>query len=139
MTIWVAAQSPPALAGWLTEQFGVEAANLDSVGLGKAQDIEVFQHARRPGNARARIPSRTQTHGNGFQQEWVRERILAPATKDDDFVDSVTRLDPPPQILWGTCGNVTNRALRELLARAFPAARAHLAAGEPVVELTNQQ
>jgi len=112
LTIWVDAQLPPALAGWLTEQFGVEAANLDSVGLRQAQDIEIFQHARRPGHV-----------------------IM---TKDDDFVDIVTRLGPPPQILWVTCGNVTNRALRELLARAFPSARAHLAAGEPVVELTNQ-
>jgi len=39
LTIWVDAQLPPVLAGWLTEQFGVEAANLDSVGLRKAQDI----------------------------------------------------------------------------------------------------
>ena len=79
MTIWVDAQLPPALAGWLTEQFGVEAANLDSVGLRQAQDIEIFQHARRPGHV-----------------------IM---TKDDDFVDIVTRLGPPPQILWVTCGN----------------------------------
>ena len=111
MTIWVDAQLPPTLAAWLTEQFKVEAANLDTVGLGHAPDISIFQHARKPGHV-----------------------IM---TKDDDFVDLVTRLGPPPQILWVTCGNVTNRALRDLLVRAFPAAQAHLAAGEPVVELTN--
>lgn len=97
----------------MTEQFGVEAVNLDSIGLRTALDVEIFQRARHSGHV-----------------------IM---TKDDDFVDIVTRLGPPPQILWITCGNVTNRALRELLARAFPAAQAHLAAGEPVVELTNQQ
>jgi len=111
LTIWIDAQLPPALAGWLTAQFGVEAANLESVGLQQAQDIDIFQHARQPGHV-----------------------IM---TKDDDFVDIVTRLGPPPQILWVTCGNVTNRALRELLIRAFPAARALLEGGEPVVELTS--
>ncbi len=112
MTFWIDAQLPPALAGWLTAQFDVEAANLEAVGLRQAQDIEIFQRARQPGHV-----------------------IM---TKDEDFVDIVTRLGPPPQILWITCGNVTNRALRDLLGRAFPAARAHLEAGEPVVELTSR-
>ncbi|HWL93631.1 MAG TPA: DUF5615 family PIN-like protein [Phycisphaerae bacterium] len=57
-------------------------------------------------------------------------------TKDDDFVDIVTRLGAPPQILWVTCGNVTNRALHQLLLNAFLSVRAHLESGEPVVELT---
>ncbi|NOT00339.1 MAG: DUF5615 family PIN-like protein [Phycisphaerales bacterium] len=112
MTIWVDAQLPPALAGWLTQQFDVEAFNLDHVGLRQASDIDIFQHARRPG--------------------------IVVMTKDDDFVDIVTRLGRPPQILWVTCGNVTNRALRELLRRVFPIVRAHLEAGEPVVEITNR-
>ncbi len=59
-------------------------------------------------------------------------------TKDDDCVDIVTRLGPPPQILWVTCGNVANRARRDLLVRAFPTAKAHLEAGEPVVELASR-
>ena len=33
-------------------------------------------------------------------------------TKDNDFIDLVYRLGTPPQILWLTCGNVTNRNLR---------------------------
>ncbi|MBK8268152.1 MAG: DUF5615 family PIN-like protein [Planctomycetes bacterium] len=109
MTIWVDAQLPPALANWLTDQFSVKAINLDAVGLRQAQDIDIFQRARLPNHV-----------------------IM---TKDDDFVDIVTRLGPPPQILWITCGNVTNAALRSLLSRAFPEA-ALLQAGEPVVELT---
>ncbi len=110
MTIWVDAQLPPALADWLREQFGVDAVSLDSLGLRQAQDLEIFQRAGRLGHV-----------------------IM---TKDDDFVDIITRLGPPPQILWVTCGNVTNRAMRELLSRAFPTVRAHLEAGEAVVELT---
>jgi predicted nuclease of predicted toxin-antitoxin system len=112
MTFWIDAQLPPALAGWLTAQFGVQAANLESAGLRQAQGIDIFQHAGQPGHV-----------------------II---TKDEDFVDIVTRLGPPPQILWVTCGNVTNRALRELLTRTFPAALKYLEAGEPVVELTSR-
>jgi predicted nuclease of predicted toxin-antitoxin system len=56
-------------------------------------------------------------------------------TKDADFADMVTRLGPPPQVLWLRCGNTSNAALRVLLARDLPAALARLAAGEPLVEL----
>jgi predicted nuclease of predicted toxin-antitoxin system len=101
--IWVDAQLPPALAEWLKAQFGVNAFTLDDVGLRNAQDIEIFQRARHA------------------------DHVVM--TKDEDFVDIVTRLGPPPQIIWVTCGNVTNRALRELL-------RKHLDAGEPIVEVT---
>ncbi len=41
-------------------------------------------------------------------------------TKDSDFVDLVCRLGTPPQIIWLTCGNVTNRNLRRIMAIAFP-------------------
>lgn len=112
MTFWIDAQLPPALAAWLTAQFGVEATNLESLGLRHAQDIEIFRQACKPGHV-----------------------IL---TKYEEFVDIVTRLGPPPQILWVTCGNVTNKALRELLTRAFPAVLKHLETGEPVVELTSR-
>ncbi len=86
--------------------------DLDSVGLRAASDIEIFNYARQPGHV-----------------------IM---TKDDDFVDLVTRLGPPPQVVWVTCGNVTNRAMRELLAGAFGAVSEHLEAGERVVELTSR-
>jgi predicted nuclease of predicted toxin-antitoxin system len=39
-------------------------------------------------------------------------------TKDSDFVDLVCRLGVPPQILWLTCGNVTNRNLRGTFLQA---------------------
>lgn len=56
-------------------------------------------------------------------------------SKDRDFVDLVLSRDPPPQMLWITCGNVTNRRLRELLQRAFPDAVTLLSTGIPIVEL----
>ena len=56
-------------------------------------------------------------------------------SKDSDFVDLVTRLGPPPQIIWLTCGNTSNAFLREMLRDAWPHIAALLAAGEPLVEI----
>jgi predicted nuclease of predicted toxin-antitoxin system len=42
--------------------------------------------------------------------------------KDSDFVEMVLRLGTPPQLLWVTCGNVTNRHLQGLLTQVFPKA-----------------
>jgi predicted nuclease of predicted toxin-antitoxin system len=110
MNIWIDAQLPPTLAAWLTETFGVEAVSLRDLGLRDAQDIEIFKAARTEGT------------------------IIM--TKDSDFVDLVTRLGTPPQILWITCGNVTNRSLRQLLTPTFPDALQLLQTGERVVEIS---
>ena len=45
--------------------------------------------------------------------EAAKQPNLVILTKDSDFVDLVCRLGSPPQILWLTCGNVTNRNLRQ--------------------------
>ncbi|MEH2436534.1 MAG: DUF5615 family PIN-like protein [Nostoc sp.] len=58
-------------------------------------------------------------------------------TKDSDFVDLACRLGIPPQILWLTCGNVTNRNLQRLLAIALPDAIEQLRQGEAIVEITS--
>jgi predicted nuclease of predicted toxin-antitoxin system len=94
MNIWVDAQLPPTLANWLTNTFDVEASSLRDIGLRDARDIEIFEAAR------------------------TLNVIIM--TKDSDFVDLVCRLGTPPQILWLTCGNVTNRNLRQLLTITLP-------------------
>ncbi|MBR8838068.1 MAG: hypothetical protein DSM106950_29730 [Stigonema ocellatum SAG 48.90 = DSM 106950] len=50
-------------------------------------------------------------------------------------MDLVTRLGTPPQILWLTCGNVTNRNLRRIFTKTFPDALRLLQAGENIVEI----
>lgn len=111
MKIWIDAQLPPTLADWLTEAFGLAASALRDLGLRDAQDIEIFTAAR------------------------AKNAVII--TKDSDFVDLVCRLGAPPQILWLTCGNVTNRNLRQLLSAALPDALEQLRQGEMIVEITN--
>ncbi|WP_335013237.1 hypothetical protein [Nostoc sp.] len=38
----------------------------------------------------------------------------------------------PPQILWITCGNVTNRNLRQILTATFPDSLEHLRQGKAI-------
>ena len=56
-------------------------------------------------------------------------------TKDRDFVDLVHRQGAPPQIIWVTCGNTSNREMIRILQATFAEACELLAAGEPVVEI----
>lgn len=111
MKVWIDAQLPPTLANWLTETFGLEARALRDLGLRDAGYMEIFEAAR--------------------------SENVAIMTKDSDFIDLVCRLGAPPQILWLTCGNVTNRNLRELLTATLPDALEQLRQGEMIVEITN--
>lgn len=97
MIVWTDAHLSPALAPWLTATFDIEAAALRTLGLREAEDPAIFEAARRAG------------------------AVLM--TKDADFVALVERLGPPPQIIWLTCGNTSNDALRALLA-TIPCAQA---------------
>ncbi len=111
MKIWIDAQLPPTLANWLTETFDLEAEALRDLELRDARDIEIFAAAR------------------------AENAVIM--TKDSDFIDLVCRLGTPPQILWLTCGNVTNRSLRQLLGATLPDALEQLRQGEMIVEISN--
>ena len=58
-------------------------------------------------------------------------------TKENDFVEMLERLGPPPKVLWVTCGNTSNARLREILSRQLPAAVARLEGGESLVEIAD--
>ncbi len=111
MKLWIDAQLPPALARWLTETFLLEAHSLRDLGLRDAKDLEIFMAAR-------------------------AENVII-MTKDSDFIDLVCRLGKPPQILWLTCGNVTNRNLKRLLLDTLEEALERLSQGDLIVEISN--
>lgn len=112
MKIWLDAQLPPTLAQWIRENFDLEAYALRELQLRDAKDLEIFIAAR------------------------AENAIIM--TKDSDFVDLVCRLGSPPQILWLTCGNVTNRNLRKLLTATLSNALKQLNRGEIIVEIGNK-
>ncbi|NEP57625.1 MAG: hypothetical protein F6K31_11475 [Symploca sp. SIO2G7] len=110
MTIWVDAHLSPAIANWITNTLGMEAVALRDLSLRDAEDPEIFEAAK------------------------AQQAIVM--TKDSDFVDLVERLGSPPQIIWLTCGNTSNKRLREILSGTLPKALELLAAGEALVEIS---
>jgi predicted nuclease of predicted toxin-antitoxin system len=109
--IWLDAHLPPALAAWLALETGETVAHLRTLGLRHAKDREIF-FAARQANA-----------------------ILM--TKDADFTEMVLRLGAPPAVVWLTCGNTSNEALRALLKTTFPRALKLIGSGEALVEITD--
>jgi predicted nuclease of predicted toxin-antitoxin system len=109
MIVWLDAQLPPTLAYWMRSRLGLHAKTLRELGLRDADDVEIFARAKADG------------------------AVLI--SKDSDFVDLVQRLGPPPQVVWLTCGNVTNAHLKDVFGRAWPKVASLLAAGESVIEL----
>jgi predicted nuclease of predicted toxin-antitoxin system len=55
-----------------------------------------------------------------------------------DFIELIYRFGSPPQILWVTCGNVTNRNLRQIFQKTFPQALTLLEQGEVIVEISDK-
>jgi predicted nuclease of predicted toxin-antitoxin system len=110
MRFWIDAQLPPQFAFWLQETFNVDAQSLKELGLRDAEDQVIFNAARNQGTV-----------------------II---TKDSDFIELVTRNGTPPQILWVTCGNVTNRNLKRIFQNAFPEALLLLQQNEMIVEIS---
>ncbi len=58
-------------------------------------------------------------------------------TKDRDFPDLLTRLGPPPHVIWVTCGNTSNARMRQIFEALFPQALLLLQGGDPLVEITD--
>ena len=57
-------------------------------------------------------------------------------TKDQDFVQLLNRLGPPPQVVWVTSGNTSNAQMRGILGQTFHKMVSLLRVGEPLVEIT---
>lgn len=92
------------------QELGVRAEHIEAVGLRDAKDYAIFAAAR--------------------------AAEVTVITKDLDFVHLLERHGPPPQLVWITCGNVTNPQLREIVRAAWPRVIELLAAGEPLVEIS---
>ena len=107
--IWLDAHLSPRLARWITERFGEEARPLREVGLREAEDLDIWEAARK---ANAIV-----------------------MTKDSDFEERVRRFGPPPHIIWLTCGNTSEEHLQQLLATRLSVALDLIRSGEALVEI----
>jgi len=105
----VDAQLSPALAPWMSAEFGVVAHALRDLDLRDANDREIFERAR-----------------------LVGATVL---TKDADFVELLRRRGPPPCVVWLTTGNSSNERVRQLLRAEWARIAERLEFGEGLVEL----
>ena len=112
MILWLDAQLPPKLAGWLSAQFGVTAVPVRDLGMLTASDSEILSAAHDAG--------------------------AVVVTKDSDFVTLIERTKPPPQVIWLTIGNTSNAALRDLFTATWPRAKELLESGEKLVEISGR-
>ena len=109
MKFWIDAQLSPALAPWLRDTFAVEAFSVQRLGLRDASDERIFLTAR------------------------AKKAIVI--TKDQDFVRLLERLGPPPEVIWITCGNISNARMRDIFLQDFESALLRLQEGRSLVEI----
>ncbi len=93
LLFWTDAQISPSIAKWLIETFNVQAASVRSINLREADDSVIFLTAR-DSNA-----------------------ILI--SKDIDILRLLFRFGQPPKVIWLTCGNTSNKALKQILLKNF--------------------
>lgn len=68
-----------------------------------------------------------------FRAARVADAIIL--TKDSDFAGLLEQHGSPPRILWLTCGNTSEAALQQILARHLSTALRLLDGGEDLVEI----
>jgi predicted nuclease of predicted toxin-antitoxin system len=111
MTVWLDAHLSPRIARWLSDSFAVTAAPVRELKLRDSEDEQIFFAAREAG--------------------------VVVMTKDSDFIDLLERHGSPLKIIWVTCGNTSEAALKAILSSAFPEAKRLLESGEDLVEIGN--
>lgn len=109
MIVWLDNHLSPALARWITTEFGHACLVVRELELARAPDGAIFQRAREAG--------------------------AVFVTKDRDFAELVDRRGPPPHIILLTCGNTSTAHLTKILDTRLPAALALIERGEPLVEI----
>jgi predicted nuclease of predicted toxin-antitoxin system len=107
--IWVDAQLPPAIAAWITEHFGIQAAAVRDLGLRDATDRQIFLAAQ--------------------------QAQVVVMTKDSDFLWLLEELGAPPRVIWITCGNTSNARLKAILDSTLTSAITLLETGDKLVEI----
>lgn len=109
MKIWIDAQLSPFMAEWIKATFNIDSFALRDMGLRDSTDKEIFFRAK--------------------------EENAILITKDIDFKILQDKFGPPPKIIWLTCGNTSNKKLKEILFKNLSNSIAMLNSGENLVEI----
>jgi len=113
MKRWIDAQLSPTIAAWIDANFvAIEATVVRDCDLRDAEDVVIYFAAR---DAAATV-----------------------MTKDSDFVNLQIQHGSPPKIIWITCGNTSNKRLKEILTTHLFKAVRLLEAGDTLVEISGQ-
>jgi predicted nuclease of predicted toxin-antitoxin system len=112
MIVWLDAQLPPAIADWISKTFNITCTPVRDLGLRDALDKKIFNEAKKAG--------------------------AVVITKDIDFSILQQRFGPPPKIIWLTCGNTSNKRLKEIFTTNLEKALNLLFAGENMVEIKGE-
>jgi len=113
MKVWLDAQLSPMIAGWIDKNYNISCTAVRELGLRDASDIEIFNEAKKA------------------------DAVVI--TKDIDFSLLQDRFGSPQKIIWRTCGNTSNKQLKEIFAANLQKAFDLLAGGEDLVEIKNIQ
>ena len=113
MNIWVDAQLSPLIAAWITSNFvEIEASCVRDLGLRDEEDAVIFLTAK------------------------AANAVVM--TKDSDFVNLQFQLGAPSKIIWITCGNTSNKRLKEILTSNLIEAIDLLEMGSEMVEISGR-
>ncbi len=109
MKIWIDAQLSPFIADWIKDTFSIDTFALRDIGLRDSTDKDIFFRAK-------------------------EENVII-ITKDIDFKILQDKFGSPPKIIWLTCGNTSNKKLKEILIKNFSKSLSLLNSGENLVEI----
>jgi predicted nuclease of predicted toxin-antitoxin system len=112
MILWLDAQISPLLANWIEKEFNIQTKAVRELGLRDATDIYIFEQAR------------------------IVNAIVMP--KDIDFKILQDNLGAPPKIIWLTCGNTSNKRLKEILSANLINSLKVLESSDVIVEINGE-
>ena len=113
MKLLIDAQLSPSLAAWINRTFSdIHADSVWSLELRDKSDKQIFEYASE----------------NGY--------IIV--SKDVDFMNMIERYGAPPNLIWITCGNTSNAAMRKILSGTLSKALELISGGESIVEISDK-
>jgi predicted nuclease of predicted toxin-antitoxin system len=95
LEFWIDVNLPPIMAVWIRKDFGVSAKSFNELNFDTEKDVTVFTRAVQ------------------------RFNTIVITTKDVDFKNLSEEIIPGPRILYVNVGNISNKALKEVVYKSL--------------------